>query len=178
MMLAWGIIGVVTGGLRQSDPMPVFMAITPLMAGGALLIPSVYYPLMRLRGKPAPDSIPYLRKLKPAWWVVLIPIVIGAGYLVSKIETIAWLALPPLHVLAVGIPVAWILYLGIRGLPKGSSQRMWGVFNTGMSLSPLLIMIMEVLAGITFVILIAIYLYSQPGMFEKLMQLVDEAARY
>ncbi len=130
-------------------------------------------PTDAVAGKACPRFEAALNRLKPAWWIAAVPPIIAAGYLVSKIDAIAWLLLPPLHVLAVGVPIAWMLYLGIRALPKGSSQRLWGVFDSGMVLSPILIMVLEILSGIGLIIVFAIYLSSQPGMLETLMKLAN-----
>jgi hypothetical protein len=178
----WGLsLAIIAAGFIQllsqgpSDAvLSIFMIGVPFAALGLLVLPSVYYPLMRLLGKEALDSRPILHALHPALWILGFPIVLLAGYLVSQNLAIAWLFLPPLHVLAIGLPVFWLLYLAIRKLPTGSSQRMWGVFNSGLILAPLFIMIFELLAGIVFVILAAAYVSTQPDLMRRLMALAEQ----
>jgi hypothetical protein len=170
-MLGWGFAGLLSAGQTNTDPVMGFMVGVSLALLGFLMLPSAYYAMMRILGKPALNSRVLLSRLKPGIWIFALPFVIAVGYLVSKVESITWLFLPAMHVLAVGIPVAWMLYLTIRRLPVGSSQRMWGVFTSGMSLAPFLIMICELLAGLGFVLIFAIYLATQPEVINRLVEL-------
>lgn len=172
--LAIGFIGLATGSSEIGSPVTIFMLGVPLVACGFLMLPSIYYPLMRIFGKPALDSITLLSQLKPGWWILALPPVILLGHLVATQDLLAWLLLPPLHLLAVGIPTAWLLYLALRRLPLGSSQRFWGVFGSGISLAPFLIMLFEVIAALGFLILFVIYLAARPDLADKLMEMTSQ----
>jgi len=100
-----------------------------------------------------------------------LPLVVVAGHLVASHPKIAWLGLPVLHPFAIGIPTVWLLYFAIRRLPLGSSQRMWGVFDNGLTLGPFLIFVLESLVGLAFLVALVIYLYTLPGMMEKILQI-------
>lgn len=172
--LSIGAIGLASNSVEFGDPTAVFLLGIPLVACGFLMLPSVYYPMMRLVGTPALELTGLLSKLKPGWWILALPFVIGLGHLVTTNNILPWLFLPPLHLLAVGIPVAWMLYLTLRRLPTGSSQRFWGVFGSGLSLAPFLIMFFEVIAALGFLILIVVYLTARPDLAEKLVWLADQ----
>jgi hypothetical protein len=173
-MLGWGLASLISRAEPAGESLPMFLMAASLGSIGALMVPSAYYALMRILERKAIDSRQIIRKLRPGTWIIFLPVVFGLGYLVSKVPEIAWLALPPLHVLAVGIPIAWMLYLAMRKLPSGSSQRMWGVYDSGMSLAPILIMIFEILAGLIFVVALAFYLSTRPQVAERLIALVRE----
>jgi len=172
--LAAGGVGLISGSAEFGDSISTFLLGVPLAACGFLMLPSVYYPLLRILGKPSFNSIALLSKLKPGWWILALPPVIGLGHLVVTYDLLPWLLLPPLHLLAVGIPTAWMLFLALRGLPTSSSQRLWGLFGGGVSLAPFLIMALEILAGAGILILFVIYLATQPELAEKTLQLAAQ----
>jgi len=112
---------------------------------GLLLIPSAGLAGLRLIGrKLGTFSLPSW--LRPTLIIFLLPLVLLAGRWVSNQEQIAWLALPPLHILAVGLPILWLAYLTVRGLPVGSAQRLWGILGSSSVLSPFLILLLELAA--------------------------------
>jgi hypothetical protein len=75
--------------------------------------------------------------------VILLPLVLIAGNLVSKSEKISWIILPLLHILAVSIPVFWLITVGLNGLTPVSGQRVWGLLGAGLALGPALILVLE-----------------------------------
>jgi hypothetical protein len=166
-----GMMSVVLQDPTMGDPLSMFLMSALLFGSGLLLLPSVYYGLYRAAGRPAIDSLPWLRRTHPALWIFAWPIVIAIGYGVYQFQALSWVLLPPLHLLAVGIPVGWMLYLAVRGLPLGSSQRLWGVFGSGLVLAPALITIFELLAAIAFMLLASFYIAGQPELLNKIMSL-------
>jgi hypothetical protein len=105
------------------------------------------------------------------FWL-MIPVVL-TGYGAAITPAIAWLLLPPLNVLALSIPVVWYLSLGGRGLRSASPQSAWGVFGTGLSLGPGLILLLELVGGIVAVIGLAVWLAPEPGFVEELQRLAQ-----
>ena len=86
----------------------------PADCGGLLLLPSVYYPLMRLRGKPALDSSRFLNRLKPAWWVLAVPPNHRGRLSGLEARCDSWLLLTSTSCARGRVPIAWMLYLAIR----------------------------------------------------------------
>jgi hypothetical protein len=164
-----GVVGLISGGQAFGDPLPLLLMAMSSLIGGLLMLPSAYYALYRLIDRPAIDSQAILRRLHLEWWILALPLVVLVGHFVAIHPAIAWLGLPLLHPLAIGIPTVWLLYFAIRRLPLGSSQRMWGVFDSGLTLGPFLIFVLESLVGVAFVVVLVIYLYSQPGMMDKIL---------
>lgn len=145
---------------------------------GALLLPSAGLSLLRLLNQPA---------VFPAWLekaislfthllfiILLLPVVLLLGYLASRLHRIDWLFLPPLHLLAVGLPILLFCLLGRRGLSVGSPQRTWGIFGLGLVLGPAVIMVLEILAILVFVVLAIVYISSQPALARQIMQLIRQ----
>lgn len=148
-----------------------------LIFTGFFLVLSARVALLRLLG--------HSRKIEFAFagpgWIVLstvlligvLPVVLFLGHQVSTRTQLAWIFLPALHLVAVSIPVFWLLVYGLRGLPLGSAQRAWGLFGTGIALGPILILLVElVLLGI-FSTLVFTILASQPGQAEEIMRLAQ-----
>lgn len=140
---------------------------------GSLLVPSAYFAFLRLRGQHG--SWPeFIRKpwFKPGLLILLFPIVLIAGSIVGQIVNVSWLLLPPLHILAILVPIWWLFYLGSRQLPMGSPQRASGVLGSGLVLSPLLagILQMFILAGV--VVMAMFYLSTRPDLSEEINNLI------
>jgi PrsW family intramembrane metalloprotease len=169
----WGMVGLVSRSQAVGDPLPMFLMATTSLIGGLLMLPSAYYALWRLIDRPAVDSQAILRRLRLQWWILALPLVLLVGHFVASHPKIAWLGLPFLHPLAIGIPTVWLLYFAIRRLPLGSSQRMWGVFGSGLTLGPFLIFVLESLVGLAFLLALVLYLYSLPGMMDKILQIAS-----
>ncbi|MFM8321092.1 MAG: PrsW family glutamic-type intramembrane protease [Chloroflexota bacterium] len=157
-----------------SDTLSMALTAAGLGAGVLFLLPAVYYSLVDLLGRPAPSGLAALRRLRPWTWPALFPLLLGLGHLISQAPMAAWLALPPVHVLTVGIPIAWMLFLGIHGLPLGKDQRFWGVFTSGMLFGPFLISIVEIAAALGMVVLAAVYISTQPALVSALTQLAEQ----
>ncbi len=170
-MLFFCVYSVLTKGLEPGELLQVLMMSCALAAVGLFLLPSGYYALVEMMGRPAPDSRRLIARLRPGLWIFALPVVILLGHWIAQRSELAWLFLPPLHLLAVGIPTAWIVYLGIHRLPLGSSRQMWGAFGSGLSIGPALIMILEVLAAVGLLIIAVVYLFTQPEMMERITEL-------
>jgi hypothetical protein len=177
VLLLWGIgailvllgifsLGVIAG---QSRLTVMVMAVS-LGACGLMLLPSVYTSFMRIRGEPLPESFQPLLNLHPLVPALLLIPVLGAGYLASQ-SAIAWLVIPVLHVLAVVLPVLFLLILALRKLPTGTPQRRSGVFGTGLILGPFLILFVEVVVLVGMIVVIGVYISSQPQLLKDLQAL-------
>ncbi|MCJ7700257.1 MAG: hypothetical protein MUO62_01635, partial [Anaerolineales bacterium] len=177
----WGIAGVLVmtvvgtvlddpGLAATNERVYLLLQAAGIGFGGVLLLPSAGYAFLRLIQKPSPIRF----KLgHPGWLILLVPPLVGLGYLVAQIPGVAWLALPLIHVITIGISMLWLVTLSIRGLPVGSKQRVWGVFGTGLIVAPFLSLVMEgvVIIGVAF--LGISYLSRDPVFAQDLTQLTE-----
>lgn len=154
------------------NDLQVFMIAAGMAFSGVLLLPSAWYSLVRVIGRPVEVTPPILKRLRPTLLILAYPLVIGLGYWITQSETAAWL-LPPIHVLAVSLPLLWLAYLGVRGLPSGSPQRASGVFASGLAAAPPIILLAEafiILTGLgAFIIVVAM----RPELAESLTALAE-----
>lgn len=174
LLAGLGLAGQVNGSIYGNQDISLFLMSAGTGISGLLLIPSAVFSLLRLIGKPVPRfSFPGRRFLRPALLIVLLPVVLLLGYEVVEKTSLAWVFLPPLHILAVGLPVAWVLYLAVRGLPLGSAQRAWGVWASGLVLGPGISIFLEGVALLVVAVLGISWISTQPELAAELSRVAQ-----
>jgi RsiW-degrading membrane proteinase PrsW (M82 family) len=162
--------------IPRSDITGSFLLAASLVLCGVLLLPSAGFALARLAGWPMER---FTRRWRINPWIIVLVLgaaflfVIAVGMVISQRIPLTWIMLPPLHLLAIGIPVAGVLYLGGRGLPKGSAQRTWGMLATGMTLGPGMIFILEIAALFAFVFMGVIVIAFSPNQLQEFSRLIE-----
>lgn len=168
-----GLVALIVQDAAFGNPLPMFLLAAGSALSGVLLLPSAYQSGRRLvKGKAVGPPL-IIHNLRPVLAILLFPLVLLAGYWVADRTNLAWLLLPVLHLLAVGLPVVFLLLLGVRDLPLGSPQRMWGVFGSGLALAPALILVAEGLAMLVLVVVSAVAIAQQPELIEQLLDLSE-----
>ena len=149
-----------------------------LITIGLLLLPVAWLSIKRLRGWDFDSFI--LRPLRPWAWVV-IPIlwllVLALATLFYKAPGASWY-IPLLHFLSIALPVYLVIRIATNRISLGSSQRAWGVFSIGLTLSPFLAIIGEVAMFVLGIIGVAVYLGLNPDKAleaERLVQQINQA---
>ncbi len=172
-------LAVNDGPLPGMDASPLIMILTAstLIAMGLLLLPVAWLSVQRLRGRDfAPFVFPTLR---PGAWIA-IP---GLWLLVITIATLSYEApganwyVPFLHFLSIALPIYFVARIGINRIPLGSSQRAWGVFGIGMTLSPFLAIIAELTILFLGILVVVIYLGFNPDQMAEIERLIDQVGR-
>ena len=159
------------------DPTSTFLYVGGLAFGSFLLLPSAGYALLRLSGR---ERLRDWRISSSRWLLIasgllvfLLPLVLLAGNLVTAHGRIAWFALPPLHILAVVIPIFWLLVVGLNGLSPGSGQRSWGLLGAGLALGPVLILTLELALLAGFLVVAVLFIARQPELSDELTNLAQ-----
>jgi len=173
IMALVGLVDLSTQPTSSGSALPMLLLAAAFTACGLLLIPSAGYAYLSTTGKPRSHRLLEYRWLNPRLLIFALPFVLLTGHWASGSGGAALLVLPVLHVLAVGLPAWWFTYLGVRDLPLGSPQRMWGVFGSGLVLGPFLIMLAELAALFVFVFLGAIYIANQPELLADVESLME-----
>lgn len=173
LAVLFGLNDVLQG--RQTSAEPIFLIAGALALSGLLVLPSGIYAALRIAGvRPAPE-LRLTGCLRPTLLILAFPLVLLLGYLLVTLTDFAWVGLPPLQALAVGLPILWIGYMAVRGLPSGSPQRSWGVLASGLVLGPALILLLEGIALVGAVVLIGLWIGQQPGLQEQILQLMQHS---
>jgi RsiW-degrading membrane proteinase PrsW (M82 family) len=140
-----------------------------------LMFPVVILAIKRLSGQPTvPGS--FLRRVyrlrRPYLLVGAYILLLALGSVLNSVENLDWLFMPVINVLVLSIPVALLLWLGTKNLKPSSLQRNWTVFGLGMTLSPVLIVTMELIAILVGLVGLIIYITAfSPELLEKIMEM-------
>jgi hypothetical protein len=104
--------------------------------------------------------------------VVIASVVIGGIVAYTEIAWLAWIMLPVLTVLVI-VPPIWLLFgIGTRGIELGPRWRFFGTLGLSMTISPLLMVVLEMilLLGILIASVAMVYV-QQPALFQEILNL-------
>jgi hypothetical protein len=160
----------------SSDLTQSFMIAASLAFAGVLVLPSAWFAWRRI----AFPQVEYLPRPEPRWFglilTFLVLVLVGGALLLgnwaSQNTRISWFLLPPLNIIATGLPALWLVYIGTRGLIPGSPARRWGVFASGLVLGPFIILILELILLIVVGILAILWAALDPSLANQLNGLV------
>ena len=163
-------------GAGVQDLTQSFMIATSLAFAGVLVLPSAWYAWKSI-ALPEAEPVIRLEQQRLVFNLTLLVLVLVGGALwlgnwVSLNTDLAWLLLPPLNIIANGLPVLWLVYIGTRGLIPGQPRRQWGVFASGLVLGPLIILFLELLVLIGIGVLAILWALLDPSISNQLNGLV------
>lgn len=141
-----------------------------------LAVPSICFSIQRLRGMDFSPRLPS-GGLRLATLLLLVwPLILLLGNLISGDDSLAWLLLPPLQLLAVGIPTWWLIELARHKLYSGSRQRGWGLINFSVFITTPAMMVVEIIVFLVLLIGFAVWASTQPAVLETLESLAERMA--
>jgi hypothetical protein len=153
--------------------------------GGLLLIPLLLLSIHQLQEKPMPGWLDFNR---PAWvkvlrWLVFTwPVVVLLGWLVTQQERLATVLLGPINVLVASIPILGIYYAAQRGLSGGSPVRKWRIFGFSITILPVVVILVELLAlallGLGGLIWLGVRAYANPLLEQEINQFANQVLSY
>ena len=138
-----------------------------------LLFAAAFFAFQKTAQKPSADQA---SSFSVSRGQLLIGILVAAGalligYQIGAVESVNWLILPFLTVPAIVLPLAVLLALGTQGLPMGTRWQTWSVFGLGMSLTPLLLFVLEIVVLIFIFFGAVVYIFVQPELIAQLQSL-------
>jgi hypothetical protein len=164
----------------QSDLLSVQMRTAGLVLVAILLLPSLVLSFLRMVGI-RPPTLANLHLLAGRSYRVAltgIALVWVVAWLLStqvfQNSDQLWPLAPPLFLLVTGLPIAFWFLLGAHGLPGGSFQRRWGLLAASIAGSTLVILLVEILALIAVVILVAVAIASRPEWAAQMSQIARQ----
>jgi len=176
-----GITAYISGQTNTSQTIPVMLLVWSSLLSALMLLPVFLLSLYQVRSKPIPRWLDTGRPVvwKAALWSILIwPLVILVGWLVADRPSLSVFVLGPLNLLVAGLPVLFIYTLAQRNLDGGSQARRWRIFGFSLAITPVIIMIVEIIA----VLIIAgigglwlLYRFSiDPALEQQITALIDQ----
>lgn len=154
-----------------ASPFDLLISATAFLGMAAVAIPAAYYSVGYLAGlAPRPLSPKPLRAF-PA--IALILLWIGSVVLAGlAVNSGPWKWLTPLpYLMAIGIPVYWLMRLVAGGQQVGSTRRFWGLLYSGMTVGPIVAMSVELALVILLGLFAVLYLAMHPGQLSELQTL-------
>ncbi|MCS6906346.1 MAG: PrsW family glutamic-type intramembrane protease [Anaerolineales bacterium] len=171
--LLYSFLELVPPSPNVENAVSLLLLASGFFTAGLLLIPPTVLSFCRSFGWKVPVWITSLRLPPFALLVAAYPLVLLGGALLSSQTLSAYLALPVFHIAAIGIPVAAVLQISLRGVRDVSPQRKWGALSVGLILTPLLILILELFAFIFPGALLGIWASIEPERLRQLSRLSE-----
>ena len=197
-----GAVELYTSGLESAEAIRDFLMAFSLGLVGVLCLPSAWFSYKRLSSKDPKgflanqDSSPANNLVQPEpelaketfrvsmhkepfrlvtlLLVIGLPLSLGLGQLASTSKTVAWLLLPPLNLVATGLPVLWLAMLGMRKLDGGSLQQRWGLFVAGAAVGPVFSLLVEFAVLALGGVLALVYVSTQPELMSEIQDLAAQ----
>ena len=165
---AWGNIG----GYVNTDDSFIFLSISTLFFFiGLLNFPSLILSIRKLTNREEKINNPSLYKaasIAMIIWIILVCI----GYFLNQAETYT-IALAPITVFSIAIPVWWLVEFARRGLDRPAPSKEWGTLTIGLTLVPVSIMIIELMLVVVIALAVLIVLGLQPGTLDQLLAVTN-----
>jgi len=143
---------------------------------GLILLGTTFISFQRFLNKPLAEQDSSFNI--PTWLVATAVLVAGLslliGYQIVESGTANWLLLPILTLPAVVLPLFVVLGLGIRKLPLGTRWQSWNVFGLAMTLSPFILIFLEVIALSVIVLIVILIVMTQPGFEAQIQRLSQQ----
>jgi len=166
-----------------------------LITGGMLVWASILFALALMpvfvlslrayRGKNAPTWLdlqgqPTVGKVI-LWSILLWPLAILAGWQVAGSPALARFLLGPINLLVAGLPVLWIFNLAQWKLKGGSPLRKWRIFSFSLTVTPVIIMVLEVVTAVMLLGGVGLWWSARgaldPELQQTLTDLMDQISR-
>jgi hypothetical protein len=146
-----------------------------------ILLGCGWFVLQKTMGKESagvPVKFPYA-----TWQLIVIPLVvlvaisIGAAVAFYANNYLSWFILPLATLFVIILPIFLYIGLGSNGIEAGPRWRVWGTVGLGLTIGPLLMIVIEVLVLLLALAVFAVLLSFQPEKmqeFQSFFQLLNQ----
>jgi hypothetical protein len=168
-----GINSLITLFSKQGDAAGLMITAVAIGFEGVVLLFCCWFVLQKTLGSEQAGRI--LKFSFEGWQVaaaiglVVISLAVGAAVVIAEVTWLAWLTLPILTV-AVIVPPIWLFFgIGSRGIELGPRWRVFSMLGLGMTLSTLIMIVLEVILLLVGIIIVAVFLaMTQPDIVKEL----------
>ncbi|MDO9546531.1 MAG: PrsW family glutamic-type intramembrane protease [Pelolinea sp.] len=141
-----------------------------------LNLPTFISSIRKLKQKPSPHPLPPLFQ-KANYLIILWLLLISIGYFISQGNN-ATFFLVPLTIAAVSIPVWWLIECARRGLPRSTKLREWGTLTIGLTITPIIIILIEMILVALMVLVVMIGLGFQHDLNNQILPILGNLNLY
>lgn len=173
--LGLGVTSIISLATHGNNSTGTMIAAASAFVEGLLLAITAWSVLEKTRGRTGAEIV---TRLPFAGWHIFaalgiagLALLIGGLVSFSKIAWLNWLILPALTILIIASPIWILLGAGTTALDFGPRWRAWGIFGLGMTLGPLLMLIIEGVAALIFVVIAMIVIFSKPDALSEISRL-------
>ncbi|MCW5875452.1 MAG: PrsW family intramembrane metalloprotease [Anaerolineales bacterium] len=156
-------------GTIGQEPLFVLTTFLGTLAACLALAPSAWHALRRILNLPAQGFRAFGSRFGYA--ILALPLALVASHWALQ-AGLEWLV-ALLYLVPAVLVVVWLAWLALHGLQLGSAQRVWGALTSGLVGVPAIAFILEILAGIALLIVLAIYVQLSPQLSQALQALMD-----
>ena len=171
LLIFIGVSGVWSKTNSLMDATALFMLAGLMAAIGALNIPSIVLAGRSLSGKPSEREIKTSSFRLASFALISLPVCLVGGQWVTGTPMAVWL-FPWLNLLALLIPIWWLVEFGRRQLPSGSPQRSWGLVSLSLGVTPLVAILVELIVSVLVLLVVFMRLSVEPAWMDKFNQLI------
>jgi hypothetical protein len=142
-----------------------------------ILLACAWFVLQRFMGKEsafASTKFPFA-----AWLIAALPFIafvsisIGGGVAIYANKYLSWAILPLATLFVIIPPIFLFIGLGSRGIETGPRWRIWATLGLGLTISPLMIIAIELLVLVFGVLLVTLVLAFQPEKLQEMLNFTD-----
>jgi hypothetical protein len=148
-----GLVGLLLLGLYKGPEINQISGLVTLIFTNLgiliLILPSTLSTVFMLMGKPQWENKVKLGRPFLMAAIILYPLALGIGWFLSLQNNAFNILASPLNLLVVILPLAVIFILSTHNLKQGSVHRSWGLLSFGLTVTPILIMGLEILMVVT-----------------------------
>jgi hypothetical protein len=164
---------VLLGGLTLSaaEGFTSLLTASSLFFISLLVAPSLYFSFRRILGN---LSAPLHIERRYWFLLLLLPAVFALGLWATDQNYELLIVL--FNLFTIGLSVAWVAYVAVRGIRIGSLQRAWGALASGLAATPFFALLIEGAALLVGGVLLGLYVQSSTTLapvFEELQQIPD-----
>jgi hypothetical protein len=172
VLLAVGFFQFVYPSDQINTGLDPFQASAMVFTLGICFLPSAVLALMRLLGKPAQShrfQVPAIAGITILIW----PLLILAGSKLQEGTTTRTILFPIIHILAVLIPIFWLVWLGAHRLIANNPQLNAGLLFSGLTLSTGISMVAELGLILILLVFLIIAVAANPALMTALNRIAE-----
>ncbi len=171
LLVFLGVRGVLAKTNSAMDATALFMLAGLSAAVGILNIPSIVLAIRCLSGKQLEAGIKTSTFRLASLALISLPVLLLGGQSITQTTLVGWL-LPLFNILALLIPIWWLVEFGRRQLPSGNPQRSWGLVSVSLGITPLITLLAELVVTIFIILIVFMALNTEPVWMDKFKQLI------
>jgi hypothetical protein len=171
LLVFLGVNGALAKTNSSMDATALFMLSGLIAAIGVLNIPSIVLAIRCLSGKQFEPGIKTSTFRLASLALMSLPVWLFGGQSITQTTLAGWL-LPWFNILALLIPIWWLVEFGRRQLPSDSPQRSWGLVGISLGVTPLITILAELIVTIFVILIVFMAFNTEPVWMDKFNQLI------